>query len=389
MRPWSLPEGIEDILPPEAARLEAARRTLLDLFAVHGYELVMPPLIEFLDSLLTGSARDMALDTFTLVDQLSGRPMGVRADITPQTARIDAHLLNRPGVTRLCYAGSVLHTRPGALGAGRELFQVGAEIFGHAGLEADVEIQRLMLAALARLGIDEVYLDLGHVGIFRALAARAGVDADREAELFQLLQAKDVPGLAECAAAMEPSLRRALLALPGLYGGHEVLERAARVLPQDAEIGRALDALATLAEELSGSGVTVRFDLAELRGYHYHSGVVFAAYCRGHARAVAQGGRYDGAGRIFGRSRPATGFSLDLRQLMPLLREEVRSGAVLAPYGRDPGLLEAIARLRAAGEVVWVTLPGDVPPERCDRVLVARDGAWRVEPLDTGSAQSS
>ncbi len=391
MHLWLLPENIEDVLPPEAWRLEQMRRSALDLFAVQGYELVRPPLIEYLESLLTGTGRDMQLDTFTLVDQLSGRPMGLRADITPQVARIDAHLLNRQGVTRLCYAGSVLHTRPASVDASREPFQVGAELFGHAGLEADLEIQRLMLDLLARLGLEGVHLALGHVGIFRALAQRAGLDAVQEADLFQALQAKDVPTLRERVRDLPGEIARGILVLPNLYGERAVLEEAARHLPAYPEIGAALDALQTLADELRDAGVPIHFDLAELRGYHYHSGMVFAAYVQGCARAVAQGGRYDGAGKVFGRARPATGFSTDLRTLLPLLPPAAPRGRILAPWGDAPGLRERIEALRAAGEVVVVALPGHEAHRDelgCDRQLVCRDGAWQVEalPPHTGAA---
>lgn len=382
MHIWLLPEYIEDILPPAARCIERARRIALDLFASHGYELVVPPMIEYLDSLLTGTGRDMELDTFTLVDQLSGRPMGLRADITPQAARIDAHLLNRQGVTRLCYAGSVLHTRPGTVNASREPLQVGAELFGHAGLEADVEIQRLMLALLGQFGLKDVYLDLGHVGIFRALAQRAGLDAGREADLFQALQGKDVPGLEELTHGLAADTRSALLALPTLYGKREVLAEAAHRLPAYPEIGAALDALQTLADDLQKTGAEIYFDLAELRGYHYHSGVVFAAYVRNCPRAVAQGGRYDGAGKAFGRARSATGFSMDLRTVAPLLAASDGPRGILAPYGEDAALREKIDMLRAAGEVVVIDLPGHEAHRgelNCDRRLVNRGGTWQVE----------
>ena len=388
MHTWLLPENIEDVLPPAAWQLEQARRVALDLFASHGYELVQPPLIEFVESLLTGTGRDMRLATFTLVDQLSGRPMGLRADITPQAARIDAHLLNRQGVTRLCYAGSVLHTRPASVDASRELFQVGAELFGHGGLEADVEIQRLMLILLKRLGLADVLLALGHVGIFRALTRRAAVEEEQEADLFEALQHKDVSTLRELSAGCSREIREALLLLPDLYGPREVLDEAARRLPPYPEIGAALDALQTLADVLQEEGARLHFDLAELRGYHYHSGVVFAAYVQGCARAVAQGGRYDGAGRVFGRARSATGFSTDLRTLLPHMATGVKRAGILAPWGEDPTLRARIEALRAAGEVVVVELPGQEPhrgESGCDRQLVYREGGWQVEPLPAGA----
>jgi ATP phosphoribosyltransferase regulatory subunit len=385
MHTWLLPEYIEDMLPAEARRVERARRVALDLLESHGYELIVPPMIEYLESLLTGTGRDMELDTFTLVDLLSGRPMGLRADITPQAARIDAHLLNRQGVTRLCYAGSVLHTRPGAAGAGRELLQVGAELFGHDGLEADLEIQRLMLSLLQTLGLENVYLDVGHVGIFRALVQRAGIDAGRETELFLALQGKDAPTLEELTGDLTPEIRAALLALPRLYGKREVLAEAARSLPAFPEIGAALDALEILADDLGKTGAELYFDLAELRGYHYHNGVVFAAYVKDHPRAVAQGGRYDGAGQVFGRARSATGFSMDLRALTPLLPAQADRRGILAPYGADAALQAKIDALRGAGEIVIVELPGHEGQRgenACDRRLVNRSGVWDVEDLE-------
>ena len=384
MHTWLLPEYIEDMLPSEARRVERARRVALDLFETHGYELIVPPMIEYLESLLTGTGRDMELDTFTLVDQMSGRPMGLRADITPQAARIDAHLLNRQGVTRLCYAGSVLHTRPGAVGVSREPMQVGAELFGHAGLEADLEIQRLMLTLLNRLGLGGVYLDIGHVGILRALVQRAGIDTEREMELFRALQGKDVPGLEELADGLDAEIKSALLALPTLYGKREVLAEAARRLPAFPEIGAALDALENLADELNKTGAEVYFDLAELRGYHYHSGVVFAAYIKDCPRAVAQGGRYDDVGKVFGRARSATGFSMDLRAIAPLLPAPDGRRGILAPRGDDAALRAKIETLRAAGEVVVEELPGHEAHGgelNCDRRLANRSGAWEVEAL--------
>ncbi len=382
MHTWLLPEYLEDILPPQAAAIERARRMALDAFASHGYELVMPPLLEYLESLLTGAGRDMEIDTFKLVDQLSGRLMGVRADITPQAARIDAHLLNRQGVTRLCYAGPVLHTRPGNLQTSREPLQVGAELFGHAGLEADLEVQKMLLSTLKALGVAALHLDLGHVGIFRALMNAAQADSNLESELFHALQAKDVPAIADLTHKLPAEVRVALLALPTLYGQRAVLARAAQVLPKLPEIGRALDALETLADDLAGCGAELYFDLAELRGYHYHNGVVFAAYAQGSPYAVAQGGRYDNVGQQFGRARCATGFSLDLRALAPYLQPQTTAQGILAPYGADPALAEKIAALRSAGQIVQVELPGQEAyraEARCDRRLVLKNGVWEVE----------
>ena len=312
MRTWVLPEYIEDILPAEAARIERLRRGILDLFRSHGYELVMPPLLEHMESLLTGTGHDLDLRTFKLVDQLSGRTMGLRADITPQVARIDAHLLNRKGVTRLCYCGSVLHALPASPGATRELIQIGAEIYGQAGVGGDLEIQALLCRSLAVAGVRGARMDIGHVAVFRSIVHAARVGAELERDLFEALQKKDVPDLKRLARALDEKTRSALALLPELYGGHEVLAVAEKKLPKIPELTRALGTLRALAKV---SPVPVSFDLAELRGYHYHSGVVFDAYCKGVVGAIARGGRYDEVGKAFGRSRPATGFSINLRSL--------------------------------------------------------------------------
>ena len=309
---WLLPEHIEDILPEEAMRIEILRRQILDLFMEKKYELVMPPLVEFTDSLLTGTGHDLDLRTFKLVDQLSGRMMGVRADITPQVARIDAHLLNRKGVTRLCYCGSVLHARPAGPGATREPMQIGAEIFGHAGIASDLEIQGLLCQALAAAGVKGARMDVGHVAVFRALVQSAGIGAEPEGDLFEALQKKDVPSLKGLTRKLDAKTRAALLLLPELYGGADVLEVAGKKLPKLPELQKALDTLRALADACP---IPVGFDLAELRGYHYHSGVVFDAYCDGVGGAVARGGRYDEVGKAFGRPRAATGFSIELRSL--------------------------------------------------------------------------
>jgi ATP phosphoribosyltransferase regulatory subunit len=309
---WLLPEYIEDILPAEAARIERLRRAILDLFAAARYELVMPPLIEYVDSLLTGTGHDLDVRTFKVVDQLSGRMMGLRADITPQVARIDAHLLNRKGVTRLCYCGSVLHTRPAGPAATREPIQIGAEVYGHAGVASDLEVQRLLCRALALARVKKLRLDIGHVAVFRAIVHAAQAGAALEAELFAALQKKDLPALRGLTRSLDARSRAALLLLPELYGGAEVLALAEKKLPAIAQVKRALATLHALARACP---VPASFDLAELRGYHYHSGVVFDAYCEGVAGAVARGGRYDEVGKAFGRARPATGFSIDLRGL--------------------------------------------------------------------------
>jgi ATP phosphoribosyltransferase regulatory subunit len=309
---WLLPEHIEDILPGEAARIEVLRRSILDLFFKNKYQLVMPPLVEFTDSLLTGTGHDLDLRTFKLVDQLSGRMMGVRADITPQVARIDAHLLNRKGVTRLCYCGSVLHARPAGPGATREPIQIGAEIFGHAGIASDLEIQSLLCQALAAAGVRGARMDVGHVAVFRSLVQAAGIGHELELELFEALQKKDASSLKALTRKLDAKTRAALLLLPELYGDSAVLEVAEKKLPKLPELQKALTTLRALADACP---IPVSFDLAELRGYHYHSGVVFDAYCDGVSGTVARGGRYDEVGKAFGRPRAATGFSIELRSL--------------------------------------------------------------------------
>lgn len=309
---WLLPENIEDILPAEAARIEGLRRAILDLFFGSGYELVIPPLLEYTDSLLTGTGHDLELRTFKVVDQLSGRMMGLRADITPQVARIDAHLLNRRGVTRLCYCGSVLHTRPASPGATREPIQIGAEIFGDAGVAADLEVLSLLCRVLETAAVRGTRVDIGHVAVFRAIVQQAGIGTGLESELFEALQKKDVPALKTLTKKLAAATRNAILLLPELYGGAEVLTLAERKLPRIPGLTRAL---ATLRKLAGACRIKASFDLAELRGYHYHSGAVFDAYCEGVSGPVARGGRYDEVGKAFGRARPATGFSIDLRAL--------------------------------------------------------------------------
>jgi len=369
---WLLPEYIADVLPSEARKIEELRRLMLDNFRLYGYELVMPPLMEYVESLMTGAGADTDLRTFKLVDQISGRLLGLRADMTTQVARIDAHLLNRATVTRLCYAGSVLHTRPSGLHATREPFQIGAEIYGHAGLEADAEIQELALASLSLAGFSEVRLDLTHVGVLHAIleqdpAAKKDYDA-----IVALLRGKDVPGLQQQCAKYSDATRAALLALPNLYGDVEVLKRAREVLPALPGITHALAELAALAASAIGRA-EVAIDLADLRGYQYESGAMFALYVPGLPNAVARGGRYDHVGEAFGRARPATGFSLDLRELARLLPTAERKHSIRAPWGNAPELKEKIAELRKSGEVVIQSLPGhnDEQDEfECDRALV-------------------
>jgi ATP phosphoribosyltransferase regulatory subunit len=379
---WLLPENIADVLPSEARKIEELRRQVLDHFRLYGYELVMPPMLEYLESLLTGAGQDTDLRTFKLVDQLSGRTMGVRADMTTQVARIDAHLLNRTSVTRLCYAGSVLQTRPSGLHATREPLQIGAEIYGHAGLEADAEIQQLALASLRLAGFKKVRLDLCHVGVLQAIIADDPQASRQAPQLFTLLQAKDIPDLQAISADFAPATRKALLALPGLYGDATIIDKARAVLPPLPGIAKALDALQTLVEQAADADVII--DLADLRGYHYHSGVMFAAYVPGLPNAVARGGRYDHVGEAFGRARPATGFSMDLRELARLTPSAARKPAVRAPWSTEPGLQQKITELREAGEIVIQSLPGhenDLDEFDCDRAVVRHDGNWIIKNL--------
>ena len=387
---WLLPEGIEEILPPAAGRLEQLRRRLLDLYASWGYELVVPPLIEFLESLLTGTGNDLELQTFKLTDQISGRMMGVRADMTPQVARIDAHLLKRDGPVRLCYMGKVLRTRADGFGGSRSPYQAGVELYGHRGHESDLEVLTLMLETLAAAGVGEVHLDLAHVAIFGELARQAGLDPEREALLFEALQRKALPEIRQQLAAWTPPAPygQQLLALAELNGGPEALAEAEVRLASAGDGVRA--ALATLRGLIAAlrrqwPELPIHVDLAELRGYHYHTGVVFAAYVPGQGQAVAQGGRYDEIGQVFGRARPATGFSTDLATLLLLgsTPEPARTG-IYAPAVADAALERRVAELRSQGERVVRELPDaavELDDLGCDRRLVWREGKWSVVPL--------
>lgn len=381
---WLLPENIADVLPSEARKIEDLRRVLLDQFRLYGYEMVMPPLLEYLESLLTGAGSgagsDIDLRTFKLVDQLSGRTLGVRADMTTQVARIDAHLLNRASVTRLCYAGSVLHTRPSGLHSTREPLQIGCEIYGHAGLEADLEVQELALASLALAGFKQVRLDLCHAGVVRAIIATDAKARQDESALYASLRAKDSARLTQLTIHYDAATRAALLALPGLYGGVEVLQQAREILAAIPGVRHALDDLQALVQGLAALPyeVNIALDLADLRGYQYESGAMFSLYVPGLPNAVARGGRYDHVGEAFGRARPATGFSLDLRELARLLPTAERRSSIRAPWGQDPALRSKIAELRQAGEIVIQSLPGhdnDQEEFDCDRVLVLQEGS--------------
>jgi len=382
MSAWVLPDHIADVLPSEARHIEELRRQLLDTARGYGCELVMPPLLEHLESLLTGTGEALDLQTFKLVDQLSGRMMGLRADTTPQVARIDAHLLNRSGVTRLCYCGPVLHTRPDRPHATREPLQFGAEIYGHAGLEADLEVLLLALDCLRAAPVEHFTVDLADARIVRALFAGVPLESQVLRDVHAALAAKDATSLAGLTRDFPVASREGLAALVSLYGGAEVLQEARRVLPASPAIGQALDQLAWLGQHLDGAQVT--YDLADLRGYAYYSGMRFGIYTSGASDALVRGGRYDEVGAVFGRNRPAVGFSLDVKELVGVVAKRPLKAAIRAPWGEQPELRSAIARLRAAGETVVCVLPGhesEVDEFHCDRELVAGPGGWAVRPL--------
>ncbi len=386
MSAWVLPDQIADVLPSEARYIENLRRALLDTARVYGYELVMPPLVEHLESLLTGTGEALDLQTFKLVDQLSGRSLGVRADTTPQVSRIDAHLLNRQGVTRLCYCGPVLHTRVDRAHATREPLQLGAEIYGHAGLEADLEAIELASACLRAAGLEQQVLDVGDVRIVDAVLAGTALDADAVARIHTALAAKDAASLSVLSQSLPTDVRDSLLALPTLYGDVEVLDEAERRLRPTPLLTRALNDLRWLAKQLSG--VKVSFDLADLRGYAYYTGVRFSLFGvsgeQGRLVELVRGGRYDEVGAVFGRKRPAVGFSLDLKELVASLAPQTLQPAIRAPWGSDAVLRAAIAQLRAAGETVVCVLPGhehELDEFHCNRALIERNGEWVVQAL--------
>lgn len=383
---WLLPDGVEEVLPQQAAHIEHLRRRILDRFAAWGYELVFPPLIEFLDSLLNGAGRDLADQTFKLTDQLSGRLMGVRADITPQVARLDAHTLRRNGPVRLCYCSTALRTRPPQPGGTRMPYQIGVELFGHAGMESDTEVIALLLETLALAGFDGVTLDLGHVGIYRALVRAAGLSEAEEKTLSDIYVRKARQELEQtiAALALDGPLREALAGLPWLTGDATVLARARALLrPCGEDVLAAIDELERLVAHVRRRypDVTVHLDLGELRGYHYHTGCLFAAYVPGCSEPVAKGGRYDHIGEVFGRARPATGFSADLKLLAS--RQETAAVAGILAEGAldDDDFLDEVRRLRERGERVVLALPhatNAAAELQCDRRLVREGGQWRV-----------
>jgi ATP phosphoribosyltransferase regulatory subunit len=389
---WLLPEGIEELLPQEAAYLESLRQRILQLFTCWGYELVIPPMIDFIDSLLTGSGHDLDLQTFQFTDQISGKTLGLRADMTPQVARMDAHQLKRECPTRLCYVGTVLHTRGDPLEKTRSPMQIGAELYGHAGIESDVEVICLMLEMLAQSGLLQVHLDLGHVGIFRALSRQADLDYHQESLLFDILQRKAKPELEELMAelAINEDVKAMLLKLPELNGGKDSIQKARSVLAKaDEQVKLALANLEAVAEQLSNRfpSLPISFDLAELRGYHYHTGTVFAAFVPTIGREIARGGRYDNIGAVFGRARPATGFSADLKLLALLGKQTAQvqpNERIFAPYQIDNSLNEKIRDLRAQGYCVIQQLPGQIGDAKelaCTAILEPDQKAWVVNPL--------
>ncbi|MEX0964596.1 MAG: ATP phosphoribosyltransferase regulatory subunit [Pseudohongiellaceae bacterium] len=390
---WLLPDGVEEILPLEASKLENLRRQLLDLYESWGYQLVITPLIEFLDSLLVGSSHDLDLHTFKVTDQLSGRMMGIRADITPQAARIDAHCMNRDGPVRLCYADNVLHTKPRGLLASRVPIRIGAELYGHAGVDCDIELICLMYATLNAAAIEDISIVLGHVGIFRALVREAAIDAETESTLFDAVQRKaydEIDAVLD-SAVTDTTLLTLLRKLTRLSGDESTLQEALSVF-EDApkSVKKVLLELVLIVEGVKERHpeITLCFDLCELRGYEYHTGIVFAAYTPDYGRAVAKGGRYDHIGEVFGRSRPASGFDSDLKTLARLSSKTyLQKKAIIAPNGSDTELLAAISALRSKGEIVITNLlesgleSEDLEDLNCDRELVLSGNKWVVEKL--------
>jgi ATP phosphoribosyltransferase regulatory subunit len=383
---WLLPEHIADVLPAQARQLESLRRRLIDRAQGYGFELVVPPLLEHIESLLSGTGRELDLRTFKLVDQTSGRTLGLRADTTPQAARIDAHLLNREGVTRLCYCGPVLHARATSVTASREPLQFGAEIFGHAGLEADLEATELALDCLEAAGARPLVIDLADARVLRGVLAGVAADGAALQNLAQALAEKDAAALEDLTRGLPAEAAGALRALPRLYGGDEVLDAAAAALPARPLVRRALDDLQWLASHLRRAFPSLRvgFDLGDMGGCGYYSGPRFAVFGAAATDALARGGRYDEVGAVFGRNRPAVGFSLDLKALAEVAPERAVAGAIRAPWSEDAALRAAVRRLRESGETVLTVLPGDVPEAQafvCDRELVEVGGRWVLQAM--------
>ena len=381
MNQWTLPDYVEDMLPDEAVHLESLRRSFLDLYQAHGYFYVIPPMLEYIES-LNGNGQDMDLDTFKVVDQLSGRLMGVRPDITPQVARIDAHLIQNDEVTRLSYAGSVLRTKPASFLQSREPFQIGAELYGFKGIEADLEIQTLLIKTLNTIGIQNSVFDFNHLDIFSSLIAPSNIERDQIDLLYQAMQKKDKSEVIDLTKSMDKKNRDALVELVSLYGDVNILKEAEKVLPQDKAIKSALQFLNEIDKALKNNQIKVSYDLSDIRGYQYHNGLVFSVYADQCYSPIALGGRYDNIGASFGRNRPATGFTMDLKNIVTLFPSGKKAKAILAPQGSDSALQNAIESLRQQGEIVAIDLFGHMNSiqNNCDRILTQdASKAWKVK----------
>ena len=381
MNQWTLPDYVEDMLPDEAVYLESLRRSILDLYQAHGYFYVIPPMLEYIES-LNSNGQDMDLDTFKVVDQLSGRLMGVRADITPQVARIDAHLIHNEEVTRLSYAGSVLRTKPASFLQSREPFQIGAELYGFKGIEADLEIQTLLIKTLNTIGIKTPVFDFNHLDIFTSLIASSNIERDLLDRLYEAMQKKDQSEVKSLTQSLDKKNREALTALVSLYGDVNILKEADKVLPQDKAIKNALQFLNQIDKALKEYEIKISYDLSDIRGYQYHNGLVFSVYADQCYSPIALGGRYDNIGASFGRKRPATGFTMDLKNIVTLFPNGKKAKAILAPQGNDAGLQKAIETLRQQGDIVAIDLFGDMNAiqNNCDRILIQDAAkAWKVK----------
>ncbi len=381
MNQWTLPDYVEDMLPDEAVYLESLRRSILDLYQAHGYFYVIPPMLEYIES-LNSNGQDMDLDTFKVVDQLSGRLMGIRADITPQVARIDAHLIHNEEVTRLSYAGSVLRTKPASFLQSREPFQIGAELYGFKGIEADLEIQTLLIKTLNTIGIKSPVFDFNHLDIFTSLIASSNIERDLLDRLYEAMQKKDQSEVKSLTQSLDKKNREALIALVSLYGDVNILKEADKVLPQDKAIKNALQFLNQIDKALKEYEIKISYDLSDIRGYQYHNGLVFSVYADQCYSPIALGGRYDNIGASFGRKRPATGFTMDLKNIVTLFPNGKKAKAILAPQGNDAGLQKAIETLRQQGDIVAIDLFGDMNAiqNNCDRILIQDAAkAWKVK----------
>ena len=381
MNQWTLPDYVEDMLPDEAVYLESLRRSILDLYQAHGYLYVIPPMLEYIES-LNSNGQDMDLDTFKVVDQLSGRLMGVRADITPQVARIDAHLIHNEEVTRLSYAGSVLRTKPASFLQSREPFQIGAELYGFKGIEADLEIQTLLIKTLNTIGIKTPVFDFNHLDIFTSLIASSNIERDLLDRLYEAMQKKDQSEVKSLTQSLDKKNREAFIALVSLYGDVNILKEADKVLPQDKAIKNALQFLNQIDKALKEYEIKISYDLSDIRGYQYHNGLVFSVYADQCYSPIALGGRYDNIGASFGRKRPATGFTMDLKNIVTLFPNGKKAKAILAPQGNDAGLQKAIETLRQQGDIVAIDLFGDMNAiqNNCDRILIQDAAkAWKVK----------